>query len=154
MYGKLGLGWGNTLLALLAMVFGLAPLWFYRNKEHQSESKRNPVWFGYTLFCIYFTFLVILSISYIPGVPYKTSFDCLLTSWTLFSSYLLALFFLACLSHLFQVWFRKLFQRRINPCDNLHNRESAHWRLVVARSFFLKQDRRNNQAQRFYSTEI
>ncbi|KAJ6089521.1 hypothetical protein N7467_004737 [Penicillium canescens] len=43
MYGKLGLGWGNTLLALLAMVFGLAPLWFYRNKEHQNESKRIPV---------------------------------------------------------------------------------------------------------------
>ncbi|KAJ5297824.1 hypothetical protein PENANT_c012G07147 [Penicillium antarcticum] len=43
MYGKLGLGWGNTLLALLAMVFGLAPLWFYRNKEHTNESKQNPV---------------------------------------------------------------------------------------------------------------
>ncbi|KAJ5971517.1 uncharacterized protein N7479_001435 [Penicillium vulpinum] len=43
MYGKLGLGWGNTLLALLALIFGLAPLWFYKTKEKEIESKAIPV---------------------------------------------------------------------------------------------------------------
>ncbi|KAJ5572389.1 MFS general substrate transporter [Penicillium sp. DV-2018c] len=45
MYGKLGLGWGNTLSALLVLVFGLAPLWFYKTKEPQNETggKSLPV---------------------------------------------------------------------------------------------------------------
>ena len=43
MYGKLGLGWGNTLLALLAMAFGLAPLWFYQSKAPRKASKEVPV---------------------------------------------------------------------------------------------------------------
>ncbi|KAJ5084177.1 hypothetical protein NUU61_008756 [Penicillium alfredii] len=43
MYAKLGLGWGNTLLALLALAFGLAPMWFYRTKDRPQESKECPV---------------------------------------------------------------------------------------------------------------
>ncbi|KAJ5788790.1 MFS general substrate transporter [Penicillium paradoxum] len=43
MYGKLGLGWGNTMLALLALVFGLAPLWFYRSKAPRNRTKTSPV---------------------------------------------------------------------------------------------------------------
>jgi hypothetical protein len=43
MYERLGLGWGNTLLALLAMLFGLTPLWFYRSNLPGQVIKADPV---------------------------------------------------------------------------------------------------------------
>lgn len=46
MYGKLGLGWGNTLLGLLGLVFGLTPMYFYRyggTKKEKKEEKEIPV---------------------------------------------------------------------------------------------------------------
>ncbi|OJJ78427.1 uncharacterized protein ASPGLDRAFT_40809 [Aspergillus glaucus CBS 516.65] len=45
MYGKLGLGWGNTLLGLLALVFGLTPMYFYRygGSKQEKNEKEIPV---------------------------------------------------------------------------------------------------------------
>ncbi|KAL4893401.1 MFS general substrate transporter [Aspergillus ambiguus] len=55
MYEKLGLGWGNTLLALLATFFGLSPVLFYKygqlirgwsldddSKSHSTGDPRSP----------------------------------------------------------------------------------------------------------------
>ena len=43
MYGKLGLGWGNTLLGLLALVFGLTPMYFYRYGGEKTTQKGKEV---------------------------------------------------------------------------------------------------------------
>lgn len=43
MYGKLGLGWGNTLLGLLGLLFGLTPLYFYRYGGTKPEKKEKEI---------------------------------------------------------------------------------------------------------------
>ncbi|PLN79778.1 MFS general substrate transporter [Aspergillus taichungensis] len=43
MYGKLGLGWGNTLLGLLSLVFGLTPMYFYWFGEKPPKKGEEPV---------------------------------------------------------------------------------------------------------------
>lgn len=43
MYGKLGLGWGNTLLGLLGLVFGLTPMYFYRYGGEKKTEKGKEI---------------------------------------------------------------------------------------------------------------
>lgn len=43
MYGKLDLGWGNTLLGLLGLVFGLTPMYFYRYSKQPNNKGKEIV---------------------------------------------------------------------------------------------------------------